>query len=142
MFFAYLKVKETPLCRFEFCSMTISCGDGISPDLTTYLCMQNKDDSLRPCFALLRREGKLLAMQLKDILSRHLRATLPEGGKLLRRVGTLLAVQLKDILSRHLRATLPDGESFFSRHSRAILPERGKLLQRVGTPSIKRFFVV
>lgn len=59
--------------------------------------MQNKDDSHRLCFALLRR------------------------------VGTLLAMQLKDILSRHLRATLPEGESFFSRHLRTTLPERGKL---------------
>lgn len=42
--------------------------------------MQNKDDSHRPCFALLRRVGTLFAVQLKDILSRHLRATLPEGG--------------------------------------------------------------
>lgn len=125
MFFAYFKVKEAPLCRFEFCSMTISCGDGISPNLTSYLYMQNKDDSHRPCFALLRREGTLLIVPIQSC-----------------RVGTLLAVQLKDILSRHLRATLPDGESFFSRHLRATLPEGGKILRRVGTPSIKRFFVV
>ena len=59
-------------------SITISRGDGISPNLTTYLYMQNKDDSHRPCCALLRRVGTLLAVQLKDILSRHLRATLPE----------------------------------------------------------------
>ena len=85
--------------------------------------MQNKDDSHRPCFALFRRVGTLFAAQFKDIRSRHLRATLTEGGKLLRRVGTLLAVQLKDVLSRHLRATLPEGESFFSRHLRATLPE-------------------
>ena len=47
----------------------------------------------------------------------------PRGEKLLRRVGTLLAVQFKDVLSRHLRATLPEGESFFSMHLRATLPE-------------------
>ena len=85
--------------------------------------MQNKDDSHRPCFALFRRVGTLFAAQFKDIRSRHLRATLTEGGKLLRRVGTLLAVQFKDILSRHLRATLPKGESFFSRRCASLSPK-------------------
>lgn len=66
---------------FRIYSITISRGDGISPNLTTYLYMQNKDDSHRPCCALFRRVGTLLAVQLKDILSRHLRATLPKGGK-------------------------------------------------------------
>ena len=78
---------------FRIYSITISRGDGISPNLTSYLYMQNKDDSHRSCFALLRR------------------------------VGTLLAVQFKDILSRHLRATLPEGESFFSRRCASLSPK-------------------
>lgn len=97
---------------FRIYSITISCGDGISPNLTTYLCMQNKDDSHRPCFALLRRVGTLLAVQLKDVLSRHLRATLHERGRLLRRTGTLLAAQFKDILSRRCASLSPKGESY------------------------------
>ena len=78
---------------FRIYSITISCGNGISPNLTTYLCMQNKDDENRPCFALFRR------------------------------VGTLLVVQFKDVLSRHLRATLPEGESFFSRRCTSLSPK-------------------
>lgn len=52
---------------------------GISPNLTTYLYMQNKDDSHRPCFALLRRVGTLLAVQLKDVLSRRCASLSPKG---------------------------------------------------------------
>ena len=100
---------------FRICSITISRGDGISPNLTTYLYMQNKDDYHRPCFALLRRVGTLLAAQLKDILSRRLHATLTEGER---------------FFSRHLRATLPEGESFFSRRCASLSP-KGKSSEKV-----------
>ena len=58
-----------------------------SPDLTFY------------AYAFLRRVGRLLIIILPSgNLSRHLRATLPEG---------------ESFLSRHLRATLPEGKSLF-----------------------------
>ena len=85
--------------------------------------MQNKDDSHRPCFALFRRVGTLLVVQLKDILSRHLRATLPEGESYPAEWEHFLPYKLKISsldAARHsprrgklflLRATLHEGES-------------------------------
>ena len=67
-----------------------------SPNLTFY------------AYNFLRRVGRLLMIILPSgNLSRHLRATLPEG----------------ESSYRHLRATLPEGESFLFRHCVPLSPK-------------------